>query len=425
MRLLCALLFLGACLTAQDSTPKERQRTVRELAKQGAAAIPQLVPYLKDESVDVRAEAASAIANIGGAQAIDPLLSALADFDPDVRIPAIDGITNFYLPGYIAKGWTAGIRRLGRGIKSRFTDTNTQIIDPSITVREDVIAAFGKIVREDPDLAVRQSAARSLGILRGRAAARDLLEALRNKDKDSTLIYESVIALQKIRDPQTAEGMLFLLTDLNERVQIAAIETVGILRYREAQPKLREAFDRARNARVRRAALGALGMIPDEANRTLFETYLTDRDEGLRAAAAEGIGRLGNAGDLPKIEQLFNEEKKRTAQLSLAFAAVLLGRRDLTQFSPLDFLLSSLNNSSWSGVAAPFLEEICRIPAVRQSLYPTLAQRTRAEKVELARILSLAGDQDTVPVLESLTRDPDTEVGLAASRAIRVLKARL
>jgi len=32
-------------------------------------------------------------------------------------------------------------------------------------------------------------------------------------------------------------------------------------------------------------------------------------DEGLRAAAAEGIGRLGKAEDLPKIEKLYNEEQ--------------------------------------------------------------------------------------------------------------------
>jgi HEAT repeat protein len=425
MRLLSVALLLSFVCYSQDSTPKERARGVRDLAKQGASAIPQIIPYLKDESVDVRKEAATAIAELGTIQALDPLQSALADKEADVRIPAVAGITNFYLPGYIDKGWTSSFRRVGRGIKGRFTDTNTQMIEPSLQVRPEIIAAFGKIVQDDPDLGVRINAARSLGILRGRAATSNLLVALKNKERDTDLIYECLVALQKIRNPESAEGVIFLITDLNERVQIGAIETVGILRHREAQPRLREALDRAKNNRVRRAALGSLGMIPDESNRSLFDSYLTNRDEGLRAAAAEGIGRLGKAEDLPRIEKLYNEEQKKTAQLSLAFAAVMLGKRDLTQFSPLDYLLSSLNNSSWSGVAAPFLEELARNQAVRESLYPNLSQRTAAEKTEMARILALSGDQATVKVLEDLSRDPDAQVGLAATRWLGVLRSRL
>lgn len=425
MRLLSTALIFSLVCVAQDASPKERARGVRDLAKQGASAIPQIAPYLKDESVDVREEAATAIAQLGTIAALEPLQGALNDRAPEVRIPAIAGITNFYLPGYIDKGWASGLRRFGRGVKGRFTDTNTQMIEPSLQVRPEIIGALGKIVESDPDLTVRVNAARSLGILRGRAATANLLAALKNKERDTDLIYESLVALQKIRNPEAAEGVVFLITDLNEKVQIAAIETVGILRYAEAQPRLREALGRAKNNRVRRAALGALGMIPDESNRALFEMYIGDRDEGLRAAAAEGIGRLRKAEDMPRIEKLFNEEQKKTTQLSLAFAAVMLGKREMTQFSPLDYLISSLNNSSWSGVAAPFLEELARNREVRESLYPNLAQRTSAEKTELARILALSGDQATVKVLEDLSRDPDAQVGLVATRWLGVLRSRL
>ncbi|MCC6589884.1 MAG: HEAT repeat domain-containing protein [Bryobacterales bacterium] len=424
MRLPAFILLIGFVCLAQ-STVKDRVKGVRSLGDQGAGAIPQIVPYLKDESYEVRREAVDAIAELGTSAALDPLQSALKDEDPEVRIPAIAGLTNFYLPGYIDRGWGARFRKVGRGLKGKFTDTNTQIIDASIQVRPEIIEALGKIVRDDPDVNVRAYAARSLGILRGKAAVPDLLAALKNKDKDTTVIYESLVALQKIRDTQSADGVLFLLTDLNERVQIAAIETVGILRYKESVPRLKEALERTKSNKVKRVALGSLAMIPDEASRPLYETYLNDRDEGLRASAAEGIGRLKNPADLPKVEKLYAEEKKKTAQLSLAFAAVLLGKRELAQFSPLDYLVNTLNNSSWSGVAAPLLEELTRDKGVRESLYTGMAQRTAAEKMELARILSVSGDAATIPVLEQLSRDPDNQVGLAATRALRVLRGRV
>ena len=44
----------------------------------------------------------------------------------------------------------------------------------------------------------RANAARALGILRGRKAVPDLVEALHSKNTD--VIYESLVALQKIRD---------------------------------------------------------------------------------------------------------------------------------------------------------------------------------------------------------------------------------
>ena len=80
----------------------------------------------------------------------------------------------------------------------------------------------------------RANAARALGILRGKAAVPDLLAALRSKDTD--VIYESLIALQKIRDESAAPGVAFLLRDLDQKVQLAAIETVGLLQNKSSCP---------------------------------------------------------------------------------------------------------------------------------------------------------------------------------------------
>ena len=48
------------------------------------------------------------------------------------------------------------------------------------------------------------------------------------------------------------------------RVQVAAIETTGMLLNQEALPDLKDALGRARDAKVKRAALTAIAMLPSE-----------------------------------------------------------------------------------------------------------------------------------------------------------------
>ena len=52
-------------------------------------------------------------------------------------------------------------------------------------------------------------------------------------------------------------------------------------------------------------------------------------------------------------------------------------------------------------------------------------QRTKSEKIDLAGIFAKEGDQETVPVLEGLSRDGDVDVGKAAATALRNLKSRM
>jgi HEAT repeat protein len=250
-----------------------------------------------------------------------------------------------------------------------------------------------------------------------------LLDAL--KSKDTQLIYESLVAIQKIRDPETASGIAFLLQDLNEKVQLTAIETTGLLMNKKALPDLNEALNRDKKVKVRAAVLSAMAMIPDESSRPVYEKYIADRDDSLRASAAEGYARLKNPSDLERMSKLFEDETKMKSRLGLAFAACGLGKTELSEFSPLQYLVNTLNSASYRGVASAYLRELARDRKIRESLYAVINDRTNAEKLELAMILAREGDADTVPILENLTRDKNVEVGKSAAQALRNLKARL
>lgn len=413
------MLCLSFCAAAQDTL---RPKDVREIGKGGSSAIPKLAALLNNADIDIRTEAVKQIAEIGTQYSLDPLIQATHDNDPEIQIRATDGLVNFYLPGYLKTGFGSSLRRVGTSIKGRFTDTNDQVIDPYITPRADVIAALGALARHGASMDVRANAARALGILRGKAAIPDLVDAMHSKDTE--VIYESLIAMQKIRDPEAASSITFLLRDLDPKVQIAAIETTGLLLNKSALPDLVSVLNRARNAKVRRAALTSIAMLPDESSRETYTRYLGDKDEKMRAAAAEGFARLKNAADLPMLEKAYQDEGKTAPRLSLAFAQVMLGKTELSEFSPLQFLINTLNSAAYHGEAFPFLVELARDPAMRKSLYPSMERGTKDEKIYLAQVMARSGDRSDIPQLEKLSHDEDPDVAREGLRALQNLQAR-
>jgi len=413
------LVVSAALLPAQDVRPKD----VREMAKAGSSAIPQLQDLLKNPDAGVRIEAVRQITEIGTAASLDPLILATRDNDPEVQIRATDGLVNFYLPGYVRTGIGASLRRVGSSIKGRFTDTNDQTIDAYVTVRPEVIDALGRLASGGGNMDARANAARALGILRGKKAIPDLVEALHSKNSD--VIYESLVALQKIREESAGPRVTFLLHDLDQKVQIAAIETTGLLRAKDAVPDLAGVLTHARDAKVKRAALTAIAMLPSETSRGLYAQYLQDKDDQMRAAAAEGYARLRNADDLPMLEKAWQDEGKTAPRLSLAFAQVMLGKAEIAEFTPLQYLIDTLNSASYKGVALPFLVELARDGPIRKALYGPLETGTKDEKIGLARVLARSGDQESIPHLQKLGNDKDADVAQEGLRALRTLQARL
>jgi HEAT repeat protein len=420
------VLLIGLVLAAQDPNSPDagdRRRAARDLVRSGADGIPKLVPLLSDPDLAVRIEAVKALVEVDTLHSLDPLIGATRDKDPEIQIRATDGLVNFYLPGYVRSGLSSTLRRAGDRVISRFTDLNEQIVDLYVEVRPEVIEALGLMARSGSSMESRANAARALGILRGRAAVPDLLEAVRSKD--SQLMYECLVAFQKIRDRSAGPRLTSLVRDLDRRVQLAAIQAAGLLYNLEALPSLRELMRRSVDKQVLRAALASIAMLSDPASHDLLFTYLPDRDAELRESAAEGLGRLKNPADLPLLEKAFDREGDASARVSLAFALVMHGRRELSEFSPLQYLVNTLNSATRAGEARPLLTEAARDPQVRRTLAATLKDATKAEKKELAWVLADGGGEEDIPVLEALSRDADAGVADEVIRALRTIKARL
>ena len=422
IRTIPGFFVLALLLAAQSDGSKQTIKMLKDIGKDGGpAALQRVEPFLRDPDPDVRREAVKTITRIGGLESLALLATATKDADEEVQIRAADGLVNFYLPGYVEFGLGASLKRAGGALKGRFTDTNDQIIPPYVEARADVVEALGALANNGATPQSKANACRALGILRARPAVPALLEAIQTKK--SEILYEALVAIQKIGDPSAADGIAFLTRDLDPKIQIAAIETTGQLRNLGAAPRLRQVLGDSKNPKVKRAALAALAKLPDPGNRPVFEQYISDKDDGLRAAAAEGFARLKDPADLDRMNKLFAEERKMEPRLSLAFAAVLLGNREISEFSPLQYLINTLNSVGWRGVAHPFLTEACRDEQTRKAIYPVLYQRNKAEKIALADILARTYADDARPALETLSKDGETEVAQAGARALRTLNA--
>src|ERR1700690_4459202 len=102
VRLLAIFILL---LTAGFAEEPLKPKDVRTIAKQGSSAIPRLQEFLKNPDLEIRVEAVKSIVEIGGKDSLTPLIQATTDNDAEVQIRAVDGLGNFYLPGYGRTGF--------------------------------------------------------------------------------------------------------------------------------------------------------------------------------------------------------------------------------------------------------------------------------------------------------------------------------
>ena len=420
------MLILGISLYGQSEDGynlNQRINRIRDLGKKDARVIPILEESLSDPNRDIRIEAVKAIIRIGTEASLAPLVKATHDNDPEIQIRATDGLVNYYVPGYVTKnGLTAPLTHGVRQVKAFFGVRNDQVIDPDVYVRPDVQQAIAGLVSGGASSDARSNAARAAGILRDRAAVPMLSDSLHAQD--SQLIIESLIALQKIRDPSAGPKVCSVASDLDERVQTIALQTIGVLHSSTCAPDARSALNNARSGRVRRAALEALSMLAIPADRALFQQYAHDPDADLRVAALEGLGRIRNPEDFPTLEQAYNDNYADwKVHLAAAFAMVDQGKVDTTEFSPLSYLFESLNTPARAAVSQAYLSELARNDNVRAALCKMVTDASRDQKIALCSILASTHCADVLPTLNALTKDIDSAVSLAALRAVRIVQA--
>ena len=314
-------------------------------------------------------------------------------------------------------GFGGFFRSVGQRVQSLFTDVDTAIVDADRALNAEALDTLRKTVTGAPDMGTRVRAARALGILRARDAVPELLEAAFGHDVDLTA--EVLRAFQKIQDTSVGPRLAFLLHYPQKNIQQRAAITLGLLKAESAIPELKALLESTDDKNVRIAALEALAFMPTAETVSLFQNYLNDKDERLRASAALGLGRWKQANYSGILEQSRQAEKNAGVRLALAFGLVAHGRLEL-----LDELVASLSSRVRVGEARPYLIELAREESVRKALYPHLYSSDADVRINLCSVLGASGDSSSISYLEVLLRDSDAEVSAEAGRAIRILRSR-
>ena len=403
-----------------DPNSRARARAARTLGDlpEGSQYMDLLAPLLQDSSEQVRASAVAALVKMRAIEAQPMLLEAAADQSSRVQSMAVDGLVDFYVPGYAQTGRMTTVSTYATALRTRFAKPSPLVVPSYVDVSPEAIKAIGGVLRNGRSDHARANAARAIGVLYGRSELDSLVEGARSRN--SEVILECVLAIKKLQDISAGPEIVFLLQDLDPVLQQAVIQTVGQLRTPEAVPDLVRVLDETSKTRIRIEALVALAKIPNNGQRELFISYLRHKDDDLRAAAAEGIARIGTSGDLELLDQLIAKEKSLRASLSMAFAAVMLGNQ-----VELARLVEGLNSKVHRLEARPLIVELARDPSILSQLYVPLATGTAPQRRHLAVVLARSGTEESVPYLEKLTEDGNGEVASSAIESLRILQARL
>jgi HEAT repeat protein len=266
------------------------------------------------------------------------------------------------------------------------------IDDKSRRVRVEAIYSFGVIARpplrdedatrliaalDHDDAAIRAGAARVVGRLQVKSAGDKLIKAL--NDSSPQVRYSAMRALGEIRE----ERAIGALTDQ--------------LKY----------YSKGEGAW---SALDALARIGHASSVPLFKSRLSDKDEYLRRAAAEGLGRTGDTTEIATLQTGATTDPSPMARAAMTFAMQRLGQNYLPR------LVDVLTSARLTLQIQEYLLELGE--GIVPDLLPRLKEPTPEIRAGVAEILGALGDASTVPALEPLTKDTDRTVAGAATEAI-------
>jgi HEAT repeat protein len=233
------------------------------------------------------------------------------------------------------------------------------------------------------------------------------------------LAREALNSLDKIKDTSVGPQLLDLLESSNKEIVRDSVVTLGILRTQDALSKLQLIYENNPDQKTREKALEGLAYLGNRISVPLFIKALWSVDDPMRTHAAEGLAHAADPKSLPEIQKAISVEKKADPKLAMEFALAAMGQKDY--FS---VMVDEVGSKLRGHVAQAYLRELTQEPDSPSLLYPYLNHSSAAVRKGLCSVLMFTGDRSSLPEVERLSRDSDSDVATEALRAMRAIRAR-
>ncbi len=242
--------------------------------------------------------------------------------------------------------------------------------------------------------------------------AAGLVKALDHYDPEVRTAAARVIA--RLRVTQAGDVLLKAINDSHADVRYAAMRALGVLHEVRAAPALTEQLAFYKKGEGAWSALDALARLAQPSSIPLFKERLTDKDPKMRRAAAEGLGRAGDASASAEMLSGVTSDESEEVRIAMAFALQKLGRNYVTR------IVDAMDSPHMVEQAQDYLIELG--PPIASSLFPHLQESDAGIREGVAEVLGVIGDEKALPQLQAIAADRDPNVATAAKRAIERIK---
>jgi len=390
----------------------------------GAAALAQQVRFddvvrnLRNPDPEARLSALSMLRESRYLEAVEPIAPLVNDPIDEVQLAAIDAELSFYtvddIGGRKRIAFIIEVRGSGRA-ETAFAAGPLAVWPRPVPLP--LLASLLKAV-DDDNAKVRSEAIYTFGAIAGRPVADEhaalLIKALDHYD--SAIRRGAARVLGRLEVASAGAALITAINDSEQSVRFAAMRALGQIREEAAVQALTQQLEHYRKGEGAWSALDGLARIGHPSSVPVFKARLTDRDASIRAAAAEGLARAGDASAVTALEEAAGTDPAETVRAAAAFALQKLGRNYVTR------LVEPLDSERMAQQIAGYFLELG--PSAAGELASSLKDPSDAIRGNVAQILGAIGTQAEIAVLEPLLQDRSPEVRRAAERAIQRLKLR-
>jgi len=358
-----AVLQGKVALSQADPTPAASQILLETWRLGADAPVDPLLPFTSDSVPATRWRAVYSLGRLRAPSAANQLIAALRDEDPATRAVAVRALIRSYAeaakldPGTIGGMLTKAVDDVDPGVRinalrSLGTYHDSTFV-PRIAWRVD-----------DPVANVRVQAASTLGELGGSAATAALVRALGGKGTFA-LRREALLGLARVDKARFARTAAAWQTSKDWRDRATAAEGWAL-----AGSAGIPWFSSDRDGRVVAAGLQAWANAVEGPDGRLIDAgrrLLTHEDAAVRSVAADIVGRVAAAGDLPALTAMYTRAARDSfpdAAISALSAVAAIGRggpaaqaRVDREFlgsvsRPANYLLRRWAEANWPAAAA-------------------------------------------------------------------------